>query len=146
MRTILLVVVSVFAFLIGGCSESISGGVKSYGPEYMTYSCSASAFNEACRAVIYELSYKKKVDENTMAHPHYAEGVSSHRKNDGTAIATKFYFKTKDDEGFEYSITTIILLGKEPMVVLETTNPLQAKLVNALMKEFNKRGIKAKTP
>ncbi len=136
----LLFAVLVLASFIGGCSETKKCKVKMYGPEYMTYSGDHMVFNEASRLAMYELSYKIINDDKSVHYPHSGEVSSSHAV-DGDTVVLKYYFKTKDKDGFEYSITNIKLTGKEPFVVLETTNPDKYILVNALMEKFHKLRI-----
>lgn len=134
----ILIFVSTLAVLIGGCGNSVS--VKSYGPEYMTYSGDSGSFSSACRLAMDELAYKIVNDDKSVSYPHSAEGCSSHKCGE-EFVVLKSYFKTKDKDGFEYSITNVKLSGKEPLVILETTNPDKYVLVNALMKEFDNKGI-----
>jgi hypothetical protein len=138
-----LFVVSMLTVLIGGCGNSVSCRVKSYGPEYMTYSGDHNVFDGACRSAIDGLAYKIVNDNKSYTMPHTAEGCSSHKTGEDVMVL-KSYFKTKDKDGFEYSITNVRLSGKEPFVVLETTNPDKYVLVSALMKEFGKRRIELK--
>jgi hypothetical protein len=137
----LLLAVLILASFVGGCSVLPAGKVKMYGPEYMIYSGDYSIFNEVCRTVMHEFSYKEVMDDKTVRYPYYTEGSPWYKEN-GVTVATKVYFKTKDKDGLECSITMIMLSGKEPIVVIDTANALQeSKLVKALSKEFKKRGI-----
>jgi hypothetical protein len=117
--------------------------VTQYGPEFLTYSGSREKFNNACRSVLHELSYKEKTGENSTRYPHYAEGASSHKEGE-TLVAMKAYRKTKGEDGAEYTMTTITLGNRDPVVMLESTSPDKFKLVNALNAEFQKRGIRVR--
>ncbi len=132
----LLFAVLILACFIGGCSETKKCKVKMYGPDFMTYSGSQETFQEACRRVLHETSHK-----DSTSYPYYGEGGSTNKNENGDMIALRSHLKTKDSEGFEYSITTVKLAKKEPIVMLETSNPDKFKLTNALMKEFQKSGI-----
>jgi len=115
--------------------------VTEYGPEFMVYSGPKEEFNEACRTVLHALSTKVKTGENQISFPDYGEGASS--STEGTKqLALKTYLKTKDDDGAEYKITTIVLGNRYPVVMLESTSADERKLVNMLNAEFAKRGIR----
>jgi len=129
------------AILSPGCQRSNETIVTQYGPEYMTYIGSGRQFDEACRAVLREISYKEKLEDNGTRYPYYGEGSSS-RKSDDKLTASESYLKTKDDDGVEYKITTIRLGTRDPVVILESTSSNPYDLLNALNAEFYKRGIR----
>jgi hypothetical protein len=128
------------AFL-AGCNRPAACKVIQYGPQYLTYTGSRERFDEVCRTVLHDLSYKEKVDENSTRYPYYGEGASSH-KSDGKSIAVTVYLKTKDADNAEYKITTLYLGNRDPVVMLESTSADPYKLINALNAEFPKRGIR----
>jgi hypothetical protein len=129
------------AMTIFGCGKKNEVSITVYGTDYITYSERDNAFNDACRVVLREFSYKETNDQNNITLPYYGEGVQSFKDKDKTS-ASKTYLKTKDEQGNEYIITTIKLGKKEPLVIIETTNPDKFKLINALYNEFNKQGFK----
>jgi hypothetical protein len=141
-------IVSILSLLLvfgGGCNHSQSCRVVTFGPEYMTYRGDPTAFDDVCRTVLHELSDKEIIDENRVRYPHYAEGVSAHKAKNGEMLAARSYRQTKDAQGYEYIITSIHLTGNDPLVILETTNPDQFKLSNALCQEFHKMEFKVVT-
>ena len=123
-----------------GCQSSAECMVTQYGSEYMTYTGPGKPFDDACRAVLHELSEKEELDGNRTRYPHYGEGVSSQKDGD-RLIASTSYRKTKDADGAEYKVTTIRLGKHAPIVVLESTSSDRFKLVNALNVELHKKGI-----
>ncbi|MBN2589314.1 MAG: hypothetical protein JXA96_05605 [Sedimentisphaerales bacterium] len=147
---ILLLFVSVL--FISGCSSFKTFKVKIYGSDRMTLNKQYEDFNWACRTVMHELSYKEKDENGHEKEPYYGEGaenktVSEKSISIGTenkivnqkSVYRKRYIKTRDDEGYEYTITTTTYNKDNPEVVLETTNPDKDKLVNLLREEFIKR-------
>ena len=145
MRRALLEVVCVVAMAaVAGCGQQAAKcTVTQYGSEYMTYIGSRAQFNDACRQVLRDLSYKETVDENKTRYPYYGEGGRSFSEAD-KPLAAVSYFKTKDANGDEYKITTVALGKRDPVVILESTCEEQFKLVNALNAEFAKRGIRVR--
>jgi hypothetical protein len=129
--------------LATGCRRSGGCTVTQYGPEYLTYSGSTEQFNDACRAVLHDLSVKEQLEDNKIRYPHYGEGGSSHKDND-RLIASKMYLQTKDAEGAQYKIVTLRLGARDPLVMLESTSSDLYKLINALNAEFHKRGIRVR--
>ncbi|MHC5083670.1 MAG: hypothetical protein ACYTET_06990 [Planctomycetota bacterium] len=140
MKTISICVVLSLIW-IAGCRDTKTCSVKSYGSEYLVVSGNQKLFHNACRTVINELSYKEKNDDNRTSYPHYAAGNRTEKNQDGSLIASSSYMKTKDSEGYEYTIKTIHLSGKDPLVIVETTNPEKYILFNALCKELHKNDI-----
>lgn len=136
---ILLLLIS--AMMIFGCNKKDEVSITVYGTDYMTYRAQNNAFNDACRNVISELSYKETDDQNRITLPYYGAGSQTFKDKDKTS-ASKTYLKTKDEQGNEYIITTIKLGKKEPVVIIETTNPDKFFFINALYREFNKQGFK----
>ena len=122
----------------------------------MTFNKKYEDFSWACRTVLYELSYKEKDEDGHETMPYYGEGAESKTvTNKGFTIGltenkifnnksvyTKRYLRTKDDEGYEYTITTTTYNKDNPEVILETTNPDKTTFVKALHDEFIKRGFK----
>ena len=129
------------AVTILGCGKKNEVSVTVYGTDYMTYSERDNAFDDACRVVLRELSYKETDDQNRTSLPYYGEGSQTFKDKDKIS-ASKIYLKTKDEHGNEYIITTLKLGKREPVVIIETTNPDKFKLINALYNEFNKQGFK----
>jgi len=109
----------------------------------MTYSGPHQLFDDACRSVLHDLSYKETVSENSTRYPYYGEGASTHKDKD-KSIAVTVYLKTKDRDGADYKITTIRLGKREPIVMVESTSTDPYKLINALNAEFPKRGIRVR--
>ena len=141
MKTALhLVTCVVIIALATGCRSSSECMVTQYGSEYMTYTGPGKPFNDACRTVLREFSFKEELDGNKTRYPHYGEGVSSQKDGD-RLIASTSYRKTKDADGAEYTVTTIRLGKRAPIVVLESTSSDRFKLVNALNAELHKKGI-----
>lgn len=139
-RALLLLIPAMIIFGCGKKEDTVS--ITVYGTDFMTYSDGTkSAFNDSCRTVLRELSYKEINDQNKTSLPYYGEGTQIFKNEDKTA-ASKSYLKTKDEQGNEYIITTIKLGEKEPVVIIETTNPDNFKLINALYQEFGKQGFK----
>ena len=137
--------VTCFAVIIctAGCGQTTKYTVKQYGPEYMTYTGPNQPFDDACRKVLHDLSYKEKLDGNRTRYPDYGEGVSSHNEKD-RRIAAEKYLKTKDEDGAEYKITTLSLGKLDPIVILESASSDRHKLVNALNAEFHRNGIEVR--
>ncbi len=129
------------AMTIFGCGKKDEVSVTVYGTDYMTYSERDNAFDNACRNVLREFSYKETNDQNNITLPYYGEGAQTFKDNNKTS-ASKTYLKTKDEQGNEYIITTLKLGKREPVVIIETTNPEKFKLINALYNEFNKQGFR----
>ena len=141
MRTAVRFMICLAAMVIaGGCREDVNCKVTQYGPQHMTYTGSSEAFNNACRQVLHDLSYKEQDGENSTRYPYYGEGGISSKDND-RILATTVYLKTKDADGAEYKITTLTLGKHDPVVILESSSADQYKLVNALNLEFGKKGI-----
>ena len=138
-------VIIILALTVIGCDESKSCRVTSYGSEYLTYSGDDKLFSNACQAVIRELGYKEKLDDNRTSYPYYVAGNRRDNNQEGELIASSSYIKTKDSEGYEYSIKTIKLSGKDPLVIIETTNPDKFILFNTLCKELNRVGLKVQS-
>jgi len=126
--------------LATGCRSASECTVTQYGSEHMTYTGPGEPFNDACRTVLREFSFKEELDDNKTRYPYYGEGVSSQKEGD-RLIASTSYLKTKDAEGAEYKVTTIRLGERTPIVVLESTSSDRYKLVNALSAELHKKGI-----
>ncbi len=142
MRTAVQLMVCLAAMaLVGGCGEAAKCKVMQYGSQHMTYTGSSEAFNDACRQVLRDLSYKEQVGENSTRYPYYGEGGTSSKDNDRT-LATAIYMKTKDAAGAEYKITTLTLGKHDPVVILESNSADQYKLVNAMNAEFHRKGIR----
>ena len=126
--------------LATGCRSSSECMVTQYSSEYMTYTGPGEPFNDACRTVLREFSFKEELGENKTRYPYYGEGVSSQKDGD-RLIASTAYLKTKDADGAEYKVTTIRLGKRNPIVVLESTSSDRYKFVNALNAELHKKGI-----
>ncbi len=135
--TVSLAVLTFFA----GCRRTTNVAVTEYGPEYMTYTGSMEQFNDACRTVLHELGYKEDLGENRARYPYHGEGGTTHKEKD-RLIATKSYLQTKDMDGAEYKITTVILGQHDPVVILESTASDRYKLINALNTQFQKQGFR----
>ena len=127
--------------LITGCRRIATCTITEYGPEYITYTGSREQFDNACREVLRELSYKEKLSDNSTRYPYYGEGSSSHTDKDRT-IAARTYLRTKEEAGAEYKITTVRLGHRDPFVMLESTSSDRYKLINALNAKFHQRGIR----
>jgi hypothetical protein len=127
--------------LSAGCRRTTNVTVTEYGPEYMTYTGSGEEFNHACRMVLHELGYKEDLGENKTRYPYHGEGGTSHKEND-RLIASKGYLQTKDKDGVEYKITTLVLGRRDPVVTLESTASDRYKLVNTLNAELQKQGFR----
>jgi hypothetical protein len=138
-KTIYIISFFVLALSFTGCKRSKICTVTVYGSDFMTTD-QKEPFNNACREVLYQLSYKEEVDANSVKRPYYGEGGKAVTENK-KVIASKAYLKTKDEQNYEYIITSIVLGENEPVVILETTNPDKYKLVNTLLQEFHKRGF-----
>ncbi len=128
------------AVMLAGCGQAAECTVTLYGSEHMTYTGSQEQFNDACRQVLRDLSYKEQLGDNSTRYPYYGEGGKSFTEGD-KPLAAVSYFKTRDAHGNEYKITTVALGRREPVVILESTAEEPFKLVNALNAEFAKRGI-----
>jgi len=142
-RCVYLSICAISLAVLPGCRQKDVLVVTQYGPDFMTYRGPTEAFNDACRSVLHELSYKEKTGENSVSYPYYGEGVSSHKEGD-TPIAVRAYLKTKGEDEAEYTITTVILGRRDPVVMLESTSADRHKLVNALNTEFAKRGFRVR--
>jgi len=129
--------------ILSGCREGKVVAVTQYGPEFMTYRGPTEQFNDACRTVLHELSYKEETGENSVSYPYYGEGVSSHKAGDAP-VAVRAYLKTQGEDEAEYTITTITLGDRDPVVMLESTSEDRHRLVNALNAEFAKRGFRVR--
>jgi len=141
-RTIGLVIFLAAIIGAGGCKKQRSAcTVTQYGPRYMTYEGSGKEFSNACRSVLHELGYKEKIDENKTRHPYHGEGVSTNKDGE-RLISSEAYMETKDANGVEYKITTLILGNRDPVVILESTDSDPHKLANALNAELHRRGIR----
>ncbi len=151
-----IVLLFVSIMFISGCNSNKVCKVKIYGTDRMTFNKKYEDFNVACRTVLYELSYKEKDENGHEKMPYYGEGAESQTvTNKGFKIGLtgnkiinnksfygKSYLRTKDDEGYEYTITTTTYNKDNPEVILETTNPDKTTFVKALHDEFIKRGFK----
>ena len=133
-----IIIILLSALIISGCSTVKTCKVKIYGSEYITFNKQYESFNNACREVMYELSYSETDENGGTKRPYYKEGAANQTVN-GRNVYSKGYWQTKDEDGYEYSIVSTTLDRDEPVVFLETTNPDKSKLVNALREEFKKR-------
>ena len=124
-----------------GCrQQTASCMVTQYGGRYMTYQAPSGQFHEACRDALRAISYKEETNGKGVRYPYYGEGALSHKDGD-RCIASETYMKTKDEDGAQYKITTLILGERDPVVTLESTSSEPYRLVNAVGAELHRRGI-----
>ena len=124
---------------MSGCNSNKVCSVKIYSPEYMTFNKQYESFNDACRKALIKLNDNEGEEKNSIH-----EKVMARTAN-GKYVLKQTYYKTKDDDGYEYIITSTTLGNNNPVVTLETTNPDKNTLMNALRDEFTKKGFKVKT-
>ena len=115
---------------ISGCNSNKVCSVKIYSPNCLTFSKECEPFNDICKNVLLELNHKRGEKTNSL------EQRSRHRWEKEKCVFDQTYYKTIDDNGYEYIITSTTLGNDNPVVTLETTNPDKEKLVNALREEF----------
>ena len=115
---------------ISGCNSNKVCSVKIYSPQYMTFNKQYESFYNACRLALIKLNDNEREENNS-----FNEKVMARTAN-GKNVFTQACFKTKDDDDYEYIITSTTLGNDNSVVILETTNPDKEKLINTLREEF----------